>query len=108
LGLWYNTITRVSYFDMIKIKSNNHNFPIKIKKDEGGYYFGVVSGVQGCHTQAKTLPLLRKRLDEAFQLCVEVSGNEFSDDFLLSIERSEVDCHAGYVKKLKSFKELSK
>lgn len=96
------------YINMKKAKYKHNDLPVLIKKDESGYYFGVVSGVQGCHAQAKTLPLLRKRLNEAYQLCVEVSENEFCEEFLSSIELSEANCRAGHMKKLKSLKQLSK
>ncbi len=56
-----------------KIKSS---FPVIIEKDESGYFFAKVPTLKGCHTQAKTLPELYKRLNEVIQLCLEVEGKE--------------------------------
>ncbi|MFH1610630.1 MAG: type II toxin-antitoxin system HicB family antitoxin [Patescibacteria group bacterium] len=56
-----------------KIKSN---FPVIIEKDESGYFFAKVPTLKGCHTQAKTLPELYKRLNEVIQLCLEVERKE--------------------------------
>ena len=67
-------------------KKKKYTFPVIIEKDESGYYFAKVPTIKGCHTQAKTLSELYKRLDEVIQLCLEVeekdkinllSSNEF-------------------------------
>ena len=41
-----------------------------IERDEDGYYIATVPALQGCHTQAKTLKTLWKRLDEVVRLCL--------------------------------------
>jgi len=53
-----------------------YTFPIIIEKDENGYYFAKAPTVKGCHTQAKNLSKLYKRLDEVIQLCLEVEEKE--------------------------------
>jgi predicted RNase H-like HicB family nuclease len=40
-------------------------FNILIEQDEDGWYVSEVVGLQGCHTQAKTLDELIKRTKEA-------------------------------------------
>jgi predicted RNase H-like HicB family nuclease len=48
--------------------------------DEDGYYVASVPALRGCHTQAKSLDALMKRIHEAIELCLEVeepSLNEF-------------------------------
>lgn len=42
-----------------------------IERDEDGYYVASVPTLRGCHTQAKTLDTLMKRIREAVELCLE-------------------------------------
>lgn len=48
------------------------HFLVLIEKDEDGVYVATVPALKGCHTQAKNLPTLLKRVKEAIQLCLEV------------------------------------
>jgi len=48
-------------------------FKIIIEQDEDGYFVGSVPALPGCHTQAKTLPELKKKIREAILLCLEVA-----------------------------------
>ena len=50
-------------------------FSIIIERDEEGYYLATVPELHGCHTQAKSLDTLTKRIREAIELCLEVEGN---------------------------------
>lgn len=55
-------------------------FNVVIEKDEDGYFVATVPALRGCHTQAKSLDLLMKRVREAIELCLEVEEptmNEF-------------------------------
>lgn len=47
-------------------------FNVVIEKDEDGYYVASVPALRGCHTQAKSLDVLMKRIREAIELCLEV------------------------------------
>ena len=47
-------------------------FNVVIEKDEDGYFVASVPTLKGCHTQAKSLDLLMKRVKEAIELCLEV------------------------------------
>jgi predicted RNase H-like HicB family nuclease len=47
-------------------------FSVIIEKDEDGYFVGSVPMLRGCHTQAKSLDVLMKRVKEAIELCLEV------------------------------------
>ncbi|MBI2858158.1 MAG: type II toxin-antitoxin system HicB family antitoxin [Chloroflexi bacterium] len=49
-------------------------FTVIIERDEDGYFVGTVPRLKGCHTQAKSLDVLMKRMKEAAQLCLEVEG----------------------------------
>jgi predicted RNase H-like HicB family nuclease len=47
-------------------------FSVLIEKDEDGYFVASVPSLRGCHTQAKSLDVLMKRIREAIALCMEV------------------------------------
>jgi predicted RNase H-like HicB family nuclease len=46
-------------------------FTVVIERDQDRYYVGTVPTLPGCHTQAKTLDTLMKRMREAVALCLE-------------------------------------
>ena len=43
-------------------------FAVLVEKDESGYYVASVPELPGCHTQAKTLDELAKRIEEAIEV----------------------------------------
>lgn len=47
-------------------------FHVIIERDTEGYLVATVPELKGCHTQAKTLDRLMKRVREAVELCLEV------------------------------------
>mgnify|MGYP000952681291 CR=1 FL=1 len=47
-------------------------FTVIIEKDEDGYFVASVPALRGCHTQAKSLDTLMKRIKEVIELCLEV------------------------------------
>lgn len=47
-------------------------FSVVIEKDEDGNFVASVPSLRGCHTQAKSLDVLMKRIKEAIELCLEV------------------------------------
>jgi len=53
----------------------NMKFNVIIEKDEDDYFFAIVPGFPGCHTQAKSLDELIKRVKEAIELYLEVEGS---------------------------------
>ena len=55
-------------------------FNVVIERDADGYFVASVPSLRGCHTQAKSLDVLMKRVREAIELCLEVEepvANEF-------------------------------
>jgi len=46
-------------------------FDVIIERDSEGYYVASVPELRGCHTQAKSLDALMKRIREAIELCPE-------------------------------------
>lgn len=49
-------------------------FSVVIEKDADGYFIASVPSLRGCHTQAKSLDVLMKRIREAIELCLEVEN----------------------------------
>lgn len=47
-------------------------FNVVIEKDKEGYLVASVPALRGCHTQAKSLDVLMRRIKEAIELCLEV------------------------------------
>jgi len=50
-------------------------FTVLIERDEDGYYVATVPALKGCHTQAKNLDTLMKRVHEVVELCLEDSDD---------------------------------
>jgi predicted RNase H-like HicB family nuclease len=50
---------------------SKREFTVVIERDEAGYYVASVPALRGCHTQAKTLDTLMKRVREVIELCIE-------------------------------------
>lgn len=51
-------------------------FKVLLERDEDGFYVASVPALPGCHTQARTLPVLMKRIREAISLCLEVASSD--------------------------------
>jgi predicted RNase H-like HicB family nuclease len=49
----------------------NKKFTVLIERDEDGYLVATVPSLRGCHTQAKSLDTLMKRVREVTALCLE-------------------------------------
>ena len=54
-------------------------FNVVIEKDEDGYFIASVPSLRGCHTQAKSLDQLMKRIREAIELCLEVEKPAYNE-----------------------------
>ncbi|MHB1035213.1 MAG: type II toxin-antitoxin system HicB family antitoxin [Pirellulales bacterium] len=57
-----------------RAKTMQREYSVIIERDAEGYYVGTVPELRGCHTQAKSLDTLMKRVREAIDLCLEVQG----------------------------------
>jgi len=51
-------------------------YHVIIEQDSAGYLVASVPELRGCHTQAKSLDTLMKRIREAIELCVEVEDDQ--------------------------------
>lgn len=45
-------------------------FTVLVEQDEDGYFVATVPELRGCHTQAKSLDVLTRRVTEAITLCL--------------------------------------
>ncbi len=57
-------------------------FNVVIEQDEDGYFVASVPALRGCHTQAKSLDVLMKRIKEAISLCLEVEDAPVFNKFI--------------------------
>jgi len=51
-------------------KNKKIRFAVVIERDEDGYYVADVPALRGCHTQARSLENLMRRIKEAMELCL--------------------------------------
>lgn len=57
-------------------------FSVVIEKDAEGWFVASVPELNGCHTQAKSLDTLMKRIREAIELCLEVEQHPAGAEFI--------------------------
>jgi predicted RNase H-like HicB family nuclease len=50
-----------------------HQFDVIIERDEEAYYIASVPELPGCHTQARSLNEVTKRIREGIELCLEAA-----------------------------------
>ena len=65
-------------------------FNVIIEKDVDGFFVATVPELRGCHTQAKSLDTLMKRVREAIELCLEVEGGGTSGGQFIGLQRIAV------------------
>jgi len=65
-------------------------FNIIIEKDEEGWYIASVPEIQGCYTQARTIPQLLERIKEAVEVCLE-SEKEIKPLKFIGIQKIEIE-----------------
>jgi predicted RNase H-like HicB family nuclease len=66
-------------------------FNVVIEQDNEGYFVASVPQLRGCHTQAKSLDTLMKRIREAIELCLEVEGVEAKSSEFVGVQRITVN-----------------
>ena len=65
-------------------------YTVVIERDEDGYYVASVPELHGCHTQAKSLDALMKRIREAIELCLEVQSEHGTRGQFVGVQRITV------------------
>jgi predicted RNase H-like HicB family nuclease len=92
LNLPFGTPDRISFWgdklssirrEPLKTKQK---FTVLIERDEAGYYVATVPALKGCHTQAKNLDTLMKRVQEVIELCLEAEGRPAGSLELVGIQ----------------------
>lgn len=66
-------------------------FDVIIERDTDGYYVASVPALPGCHTQAKSLDTLMKRVREAIELCLEVEAQPVERREFVGMQRVWVE-----------------
>jgi predicted RNase H-like HicB family nuclease len=66
-------------------------FSILIERDDEGFYVATVPELRGCHTQAKSLDTLMKRVREAIDLCLEVEKDLPTPSQFIGVQRIMVE-----------------
>ena len=62
-------------------------FTVIVERDEDGFYVGSVLELVGCHTQARSLDQLMRRIREAIELCLEVQQEEGERSEFVGVQR---------------------
>ncbi len=65
-------------------------FSVVIEQDADGYFVASVPELRGCHTQAKSLDTLMKRIREAIELCLEDQEDTFVPSNFIGVQRIRV------------------
>lgn len=55
------------------------------------FFVASVPELRGCHTHAKSLDVLMKRIEEAIELCLEVEEEQIKVPRFVGIQRITVD-----------------
>jgi predicted RNase H-like HicB family nuclease len=71
-------------------KTPKREFSVIVEQDEAGYYVATVPELRGCHTQARSLDQLQRRLREAIELCLEVERNIPNGNKFIGVQRIAV------------------
>jgi predicted RNase H-like HicB family nuclease len=65
-------------------------FNVVIERDSEGYYVASVPNLPGCHTQARSLDTLMKRIAEAIDLCLEVRRTPYLATEFVGVQKIAV------------------
>jgi predicted RNase H-like HicB family nuclease len=66
------------------------SFNVIVEQDEDGMFVSEVIGLQGCHTQGKTLDELMKRTKEAISLYLKCKNVDLGDNKFFAFQRIEI------------------
>ncbi|MDD5055124.1 MAG: type II toxin-antitoxin system HicB family antitoxin [Candidatus Peribacteraceae bacterium] len=70
-----------------------YHFSVVITQGKDGMYIAHVPTLRGCHTQAKSLPVLHKRLQEVMTLCLEVEQSKsqsITQEKFIAVQQMEI------------------
>ena len=66
------------------------DFNVIIEQDSEGYFVATVPDLHGCHTQAKSLDTLMKRIREVIELCLEDEQDSLGSPDFIGVQRIRV------------------
>lgn len=79
-----------------KHPASQREFYVVIEQDEDGYYIADVPELPGCHTQAKSIDELRRRIKEAIGLYLEATSDKtYEGSEFIGIQKVTVEVSAG-------------
>lgn len=61
---------------------------VLIERDEDGYYVADVPVLRSCYTQARSLPVMRKRIAQVIKLCL--AHQPPTNQEIVAIEQMEI------------------
>lgn len=70
--------------------SKTREFSVVIEQDSEGYFLASVPDLRGCHTQAKSLDTLMKRIREVIELCLEDEDDHKGSSQFIGVQRIRV------------------
>jgi len=83
---------RYAFWLTLKADTSERIFNVLIEKDEDGYYVASVVELPGCHTQAKTLDSLNRRVREAIEAYLQVAEPERPPEFI-GVQQLRIKIH---------------
>ncbi len=69
---------------------NSLKYNVVIERDDDGLYIANIPELPGCHTQARTIDEVMKRIKEAAELYIETTGIKSSESEFVGIQILEV------------------
>lgn len=70
--------------------AKGRTFNVVIEQDAEGMYVDSVPDLPGCHTQAKSLDTLMKRIREVIKLCLEDQQEHSGTASFIGVQRIQV------------------
>ncbi len=70
--------------------AKSREFNVVIEQDSDGYFVASVPDLRGCHTQAKSLDTLMKRIREVIELCLEDETDHLGSANFIGVQRVRV------------------
>ena len=71
-------------------KGKTYRVQVLIERDEDGWYVGSAPALEGCHTQARTMPELDKRMEEAIKLWFDVHAERPDQNTFIGVYQLQI------------------
>jgi predicted RNase H-like HicB family nuclease len=71
--------------------SASREYTVVISKDADGWLYAIVAELAGCHTQARTMPALMRRIKEAIVTCSDRERPSGAPSKFISVQRIAVN-----------------